>query len=193
MNEAAAAATPLPPPPPPPLPPPLPSGPSPAQVETLLFERERRVTAELLRLAYVANLFDAELKPLAQGMEANAALLWDKYTAVSQNMVHSLARRQRCSRPAFYSQLTLPSQQDPLTEADLAALSRFGRLLYSRPSGSQLSHKAALEDCIRASTLWLHGSNDEAADAGQSSVTRASPSAHFSTTSHAPFLSWSSA
>jgi len=107
-------------------------------VAVRLSEHEAAVLSSLSQLAYFARNFDLKARPSAGAMERSAALAWDAHLG----------------------------QPDPLTEADLDALTTVGSLLSSRDSLSThappVSHEEAVEVCGERARRWLHGPDAEA-------------------------------
>ena len=128
-------------------PPPPPAGLSPAQAEELVSAR----IATLMEALYLSRLFDVteEGRPtFGAQMERSAAISWDNYRASSNQARLAAALAHRCSL------LTLPTAQDPLTHADLEAISQFGRVLTSRPATSTMHHHEALRRCTALAQAW---------------------------------------
>ncbi len=60
-------------------------------------------------------------------------------------------------------------QGDALTEADLAAIPAFGKLLVSR-AGRPLSHANTLDECKRLAGLWLNSPDGQLPDSDLTGV-----------------------
>ncbi|XP_031487791.1 uncharacterized protein LOC116255853 [Nymphaea colorata] len=93
---------------------------------------------DLLKLLYFGTLFDVRLQT--------------DFTPIMLTKAHE---RSSC---LIYDYVT-EDATDLLVERDLDLLSLMGSLIISRPSDSTVSHRNALQECVRHAKLWLLNSN----------------------------------
>ncbi|KAK6931174.1 hypothetical protein RJ641_002967 [Dillenia turbinata] len=102
-------------------------------------QRQNDIISDLLNLLYFGSLFDVKSQ--------------SDFTSTMLTRTHE---RGCC---LTYDYVT-DDATDLLSEVDLDSISSLGNLLTSRPKYLSLSHKNALQRCVRHAKLWLENSDE---------------------------------
>ncbi|KAK6922076.1 hypothetical protein RJ641_012583 [Dillenia turbinata] len=102
-------------------------------------QRQNDMIFDLLNLLYFGSLFDVKSQ-----------------TDFTSTMLTRTHERGCC---LTYDYVT-DDATDLLSEADLDSISSLGNLLISRPNHLSLSHKDALQRCVRHAKLWLENADE---------------------------------